>query len=253
MLGVVYKGTNKVNGKGYIGITRASVFTRIHQHKRMSGSGRTTVGNAIKKYGWQSFIWEVLGTTEDLADLYDMERGFIASHNTFACIKGGHGYNRTSGGGGLCGVNDPWDEKQRRVALGRQPYIMRAHKTLRGSGGPVKLTAAKVLNIRKDPRVNLAIAKEYGVSEGVISKIKLRRKGYWAWLEDPKPEKRPYVMLAHKSLLRGGGRRKLTSTDVLAIRGDTRTNVVIAKEYGVTGGTIGAIKNRSKGCWLWLE
>ena len=40
------------------------------------------------------------------------------------------------------------------------------------------------------------------------------------------------------------GQAKLTETDVMAIRSDSRTNVVIAAHYGVSQTTIGEIKNR---------
>lgn len=57
----IYKITNKINGKSYVGQS-SSVFARWQQH--VSRKERL-VGKEIKKYGLQNFIFEVLEITDN--------------------------------------------------------------------------------------------------------------------------------------------------------------------------------------------
>lgn len=50
-VGVIYKITNTLNGKIYIGQTRQSLNRRITEHKRDSSRGRPGIDVAIAKYG----------------------------------------------------------------------------------------------------------------------------------------------------------------------------------------------------------
>lgn len=92
-MGYVYKITNTVNDKSYIGI---SIYEpeagRINDH--LSGRGNRVIANAVKKYGKDAFTYEIL--EENIFDefLPDLEVAYIAKHNTIVP----HGYNLTSGG-----------------------------------------------------------------------------------------------------------------------------------------------------------
>lgn len=55
-------------------------------------------------------------------------------------------------------------------------------KVRKGRQPQSDLTCEQVLLIRKDPRPNLALALDYGISDKAISNIRLRRT--WAWLDD---------------------------------------------------------------------
>lgn len=57
----IYKITNKINGKSYVGQS-GNVFARWQQH--VSRKERL-VGKAIKEYGLQNFIFEVLEITDN--------------------------------------------------------------------------------------------------------------------------------------------------------------------------------------------
>ena len=63
---VVYKHTNLVNGKVYIGITRQDLNKRWQNGYGYVG---TYFGNAVQKYGWDNFSHEILrtGLTEEEA------------------------------------------------------------------------------------------------------------------------------------------------------------------------------------------
>ena len=92
-MGYVYKITNTVNGKAYIGIsTHEPEKRRIKDH--LSGHGNRIIANAVKKYGKDAFTYEVLESNVFPEFLPDLEVAYITNFNTVAP----HGYNLTSGG-----------------------------------------------------------------------------------------------------------------------------------------------------------
>lgn len=104
MKGFIYKITNKVNGKSYIGQTRYTVEFRWrqHQHKR----DNVYFHNAIHKYGIENFTVEILEEC-DYKDLNSREIFYIAKYDTFK-----NGYNLTLGGDGnrKLFLDDKYDE-----------------------------------------------------------------------------------------------------------------------------------------------
>lgn len=96
MLGTVYKITNSVNGKSYVGITTRSHLRRFYEHKwnaaRISDRGNVAIYRAIRKYGEDSFSIEVLERC-DKEKLNDREEYWIEKLGTLS-----RGYNMTKGG-----------------------------------------------------------------------------------------------------------------------------------------------------------
>ena len=92
-MGYVYKITNTVNNKSYIGISvNEPEKDRIQKH--LSGKGNRVLANAVKKYGKDAFTYEVLEANVFDEFLPDLEVAYIANCNTIAP----HGYNLTHGG-----------------------------------------------------------------------------------------------------------------------------------------------------------
>ena len=93
---VVYKHTNKVNGKAYIGIT-GDYDRRSGDHRRMANTkGKKFAFHlAIRKYGWDGFAHEILhaGLTREEANATEVAA--IATHGTLEPA----GYNLCTGGG----------------------------------------------------------------------------------------------------------------------------------------------------------
>ena len=92
MKGIIYKITNKVNGKSYIGQTRYTIEFRWRQHQHKKDN--TYFHNAIHKYGIENFNIEILEEC-DIEDLNSREIFYIAKYDTF-----NNGYNLTIGGDG---------------------------------------------------------------------------------------------------------------------------------------------------------
>lgn len=89
----LYKITNKVNGKLYIGVTKNPKH-RKECHFSNVAEGRL-VNNAVKKYGKDSLDFEIICTGEK-SYIYDLEVKAILLYNSNATT--GHGYNLCSGG-----------------------------------------------------------------------------------------------------------------------------------------------------------
>ena len=95
---IIYKVTNLVNNKMYIGQTRQKIPSRrFNSHIRESKNSKTTNSfhNAIKKYRKSNFKFEIICCSTNLDDLNYMESYFISLYKSN--IKG-IGYNLTSGG-----------------------------------------------------------------------------------------------------------------------------------------------------------
>ena len=95
---IVYKITNKVNNKIYIGLTNKSLQKRwkAHCNSAFSKNDPYVFHKAIRKYGEDSFKKEILESdlTED--DAKEKEIFYIKKFNSY--YLNGHGYNMTYGG-----------------------------------------------------------------------------------------------------------------------------------------------------------
>jgi len=94
----IYKVTNKVNGKLYVGQTRCQFSKRKREHINDANIGRGyKLENAINKYGKDNFIWEILYETENIEELDPKEIFFIQKYKA---NNKKYGYNSTEGGEG---------------------------------------------------------------------------------------------------------------------------------------------------------
>ena len=95
MRGFIYKITNKVNGKSYIGQTIQNVKERFYQHcatKCSQAILNMVIHKAITKYGKSNFTIEVIEEVES-ANLNDRERYWIRYYDSY-----NNSYNSTEGG-----------------------------------------------------------------------------------------------------------------------------------------------------------
>lgn len=102
----IYKATNKINNKNYIGFD-SNFPSRISGHKRSYLNYDYKFYRAIRKYGWESFEWEILYQSKDRNHtLKEMEQYFITDYDSFR-----NGYNSTLGGEGTYGLLKSEKEK----------------------------------------------------------------------------------------------------------------------------------------------
>ena len=95
-MGSIYKITNTLNGKAYIGQTvHDAVKGRINDHLNGTANGSRLVKRAIEKYGKEAFTYEILHDGIIPGFLDTLEKEVIAKFN---CVDP-NGYNQTNGGG----------------------------------------------------------------------------------------------------------------------------------------------------------
>ena len=93
----VYKITNTVNNKNYIGITSRSVEERFKDHlSRAKNQGRfSRLYSAMRKYGSDKFTVSLITTTESSEMVRSLETVYISAlgsyKNGYNCNMGGHG------------------------------------------------------------------------------------------------------------------------------------------------------------------
>lgn len=172
-MGHIYKITNRVNGKSYIGYSD-NVESRWNDHK--TGKGSKLVHRAIKKYGIEQITFEILA--EDSVASEDM---YIQLHNTMKP----NGYNLTPGGGlppnhkGKTYKEIYGDQSTKRIEHFRELQLSR------GGFGPTVHTESTKSRIRES--VIIAHAnRDCSHSEDTKNKISQANKGRLAGANNPK-------------------------------------------------------------------
>jgi len=89
MIGI-YKFTNKINGKSYIGQS-VDIYKRYHKHKTCSDN--TYFHDALRRYGFDNFTFEILEECDE-AELDTLEIFYIKKYKTIYP----NGYNKNKGG-----------------------------------------------------------------------------------------------------------------------------------------------------------
>lgn len=97
----LYKITNKINGKIYIGQT-VQPQKRWSQHKRHSRKPNQIVHHAINKYGAENFKFEVIAMCKSWDDANDIETELVSQYQSLVP----EGYNVALGG-----INAPKSEE----------------------------------------------------------------------------------------------------------------------------------------------
>ncbi len=80
---IIYKITNNVNQKIYIGQTIRTLGVRKSQHKTDTKNGGSLIHKSIKKHGINNFIFEIVHTCNSKKELNIMEKYYINKYNTF--------------------------------------------------------------------------------------------------------------------------------------------------------------------------
>jgi group I intron endonuclease len=124
---LVYCIKNTVNNKEYIGLTTRTLEQRWKQHIRESNreggwEWNTPLGNAIKKYGKDSFEVFVLEECSSETEMKQKEIQLIKERKSLASETG---YNLTLGGDGRMGYKLSEDTK-RKIGEGNLGKIMSA-------------------------------------------------------------------------------------------------------------------------------
>ena len=101
-MGFIYKVTNKVNGKLYIGLTTLTIEKRLALHfaEAKANKDNRPFYNAIRKYGQDNFQIELIEEVDNEL-LAQREQFWIKELHTYVNDKESKGYNATLGGDGV--------------------------------------------------------------------------------------------------------------------------------------------------------
>ena len=134
---IIYKATNIINNKVYIGQTIQQLSVRKSQHERSHEYGyKTAFSNAIRKYGKENFKWEVIYETDSIKDLNEKESYYIEYYKSLVTENG---YN-LKGGGGNDFLTQEVKNKIGEAQLGEKNHMF-------GKTGELNPTSKKVINI----------------------------------------------------------------------------------------------------------
>lgn len=120
MYGIIYKVTNKTNGKVYIGQTVKSLQERKYHHyyraKNEPEVTHTHFINALRKYPEEDFLWEIIDTADTPEELNRKEQEYIIEYDSIY-----NGYNTQAGG------HDQKTDKFSLACGGREFYAYRTN------------------------------------------------------------------------------------------------------------------------------
>ena len=112
----IYKATNKINGKCYIGFA-TNWPRRKNKHRIASKNNNNKFYRAIRKHDWDNFEWSVLYQSKDREHtLKIMEPYFINEYDSYH-----GGYNATMGGEGVFGYSFS-EESKRKMSERRKGH-----------------------------------------------------------------------------------------------------------------------------------
>lgn len=144
---IIYKVTNKINGKCYIGQTVKSLDQRKAKHIQDALAQRDDVyfHKAIRKYTIDSFEWKIIhDNITTIEELNKLEIYYIKLYNTY-----NNGYNLTLGGGGSIGFkhSEKSLKKMRKLCGEKAIWFGKKHteKTIK------KMSETRKRNIEENP------------------------------------------------------------------------------------------------------
>lgn len=122
---IIYKITNKINGKIYIGQTTQEPKLRWQKHCTPFSARKMIVSKSIQKYGKENFLFEVIDNANSLDELNEKEVYWI---NHFDSRNKEKGYNIAFGGDNKK-MTDETKEKLSLVHKGKsKPPMSEEHR-----------------------------------------------------------------------------------------------------------------------------
>lgn len=241
-VGIIYKATSP-SGKIYIGQTIRKLSIRINRHNQDSKDRRynTKFSRAIRKYGIEKFMWEILYDNILIDQLNDLEIKTIAEYDSY-----NHGYNSNIGGGSNYGFHPTPEqiEKRAKKIRGRKmpkSFCQKVSKALKGiKFGPRSEETKKRMSECKKGKKN----PMFGKHRSKTTRAKSSRSLKEFWTEEKKMKIRKTGAF---------NSAKLTWEIVREIRRRYSTKLkngpTLAKEYGIDTSHLYKIINNK----TWIE
>jgi group I intron endonuclease len=233
MYGIIYKATSPT-GKVYIGQTVQPLERRKRVHLCHSKISDTYFQRAIRKYGFDIFIWDEIDTAENAEELNAKEIYWISFYKS---NNPNYGYNNQEGGmGGI--PNTETRQKMSKALKGNKRMVGKRHsEETRRKIGEAQVGNKKSLGKRRTEETCRKVSQAllgHSVSEETRIKLSNVHKG--------------------KHLGTNNENAKLTEEQVREIKiaiANGETGAALARKYGVGHTTISGIK--SGRVWAWLK
>lgn len=167
--GIIYKATNLVNSKCYIGQTISGLSHRKRQHKceSVNNYSNMVLSKSIRKYGWDNFEWEIIYECNTREELDEKEVFYIDYYNS----RIPNGYNLVSGGKGISGFHWSEESKQKQRERNMGKILTEEHKRKIGR-------ALKGRPISEEQKIQISnTLKGHNVSLETREKISKATKG----------------------------------------------------------------------------
>ena len=151
----IYKITNITNSKAYIGQTvQKNPKMRWYAHLADARRGKKSyLLDSIRKYGQESFVWEIIDTAESIEDLNIKEDYWLNYYRDQGIVV----YNNREAGGNK--THSPESIKRMRDAQKLRHATTKVGGWKRRDGGPMK---GKKHNQETKEKMSTARLKYYG-------------------------------------------------------------------------------------------
>ena len=159
MYGYIYKTTNLVNGKIYIGQHKSTQFDKLY-----CGSGSLFL-KALEKYGRDSFTCEMLEACNSFEELNEREKYYISLYDSMNKTLG---YNLTEGGQGISGYKHDFKSK-RKISVNNAKYW----------------SGKKLSSVTIDKLSKSHIGKQQSIETRLKRSEALRGHDYWGPSQSP--------------------------------------------------------------------
>lgn len=113
---IIYKITNNINNKIYIGQTVRTLEERVAEHKRKR---KLLISKAFRKYGIENFKIEIIDEAKTIEELNDKEFNWIKFYNCITPL----GYNQCEGGGNTLGYHHKEESKKKMSKKKSEMYL----------------------------------------------------------------------------------------------------------------------------------
>ncbi len=148
---IVYKATNTLNNKVYIGQTIQRLYDRKSKHiyKAFNSDEKNHFYNAIRKYSVDAFLWEIIDEAKTIEELNAKEIYWINKYNSIEC-----GYNTNEGG------------KNRKLSKVHKKKIsdsLKGHKLSKDTRNKISQTVRKHLRDNGHPLSGKPISKGHKI------------------------------------------------------------------------------------------
>jgi group I intron endonuclease len=222
---IIYKATNLVNSKVYIGLTTETLEQRKSRHLRdaFNQDSNLVFHMALRKYGKDNFQWEIIDdVATNESELKEKEIYYISLYKSYIHADKSNGYNMTMGGEGTFGYSHS-EETRLKMSEAKKGRIITEESRLKMS---IARKGRKITDKTKKKMSDSSKGKIHtDDTKKKLSNIRIKNESSKG-SNNPKSKLNERDVVEIKQLLKSGIRQK-----------------EIANAYGVTISVISKIKS----------